>query len=165
MGNLLADLRYALRTLRKDPGFTIIAALALALGVGANTAIFTVVNAVLLQPLPYPEPDRIVKLGRQFPDGQGYSNSIPKYMSWRRNNVFESMALYDQDGPGFNLGGDRPQQVRGVHASVDYFKVFGFTPAVGRTFSAIEDSPNGPKVTVLSYGLWKAKFGGEPGQR
>jgi putative ABC transport system permease protein len=87
MEALLADLRYALRTMRRNIGFTAIALAALALGIGANTAIFTVVDAVLLQPLPYPQPDRIMKLGRQFRTGVGYSNSIPKYMAWRQNDV------------------------------------------------------------------------------
>ena len=95
MATLLADLRYAVRMGRRNIGFTAVALTALALGIGANTAIFTVVNAVLLQPLPYPQPERIVKLGRQFRTGVGYSNSIPKYMAWRQNDVFDALALYD----------------------------------------------------------------------
>ena len=95
MGTFTTDLRYALRTMRTSPGFTAVAVAALALGIGANTAIFTVVNSVMLEPLAYPEPDRLVRLGRQYPNGHGYSNSIPKFMAWRQNDVFESMALYD----------------------------------------------------------------------
>src|SRR5512132_648055 len=120
METLLADLRYALRTMRRNFGFTAIAVAALALGIGANTAIFTVVDAVLLQPLPYPQPHRIMKLGRQFRAGVGYSNSIPKYMAWRQNQVFESMAIYDFGALAMNLGaGNPPQQVNGVHVSQD----------------------------------------------
>ncbi|HEX2457174.1 MAG TPA: hypothetical protein VHI99_25975, partial [Vicinamibacterales bacterium] len=108
METLLADLRYALRTMRRNLGFTAIALAALALGIGANTAIFTVVDAVLLQPLPYPQPDRIMKLGRQFRTGVGYSNSIPKYMAWRQNDVFDAMALYDFGALAMNMGSGNP---------------------------------------------------------
>ena len=94
MDTFLADLTYAFRTLRSNAGFTAVAVAALALGIGANTAIFTVVDGVMLAPLPYPQADRLVRLGRKYPAGNGYSNSIPKYMVWRRNDVFESMTLY-----------------------------------------------------------------------
>jgi putative ABC transport system permease protein len=162
MANSVADARYALRMMRKSPGFTAIAVSALALGIGANTAIFTVVNAVILQPLPYPEPDRLVQLGRLFPGGHGWSNSIPKYMAWRHNHVFQWMTLYDQGGLGLNLGsGDHPEQVRAAHASKDYFNVFGTQPLMGRTFNDAEDAPNGPRVAVISYGLWQSRFGGD----
>jgi ABC-type antimicrobial peptide transport system permease subunit len=110
METLLADLRYALRTMRRNLGFTVIALAALALGIGANTAIFTVVDGVLLQPLPYPQPDRIMKLGRQFPTGVGYSISIPKYMAWRQNDVFDAMALYDFGALAMNVGSGNPPQ-------------------------------------------------------
>ena len=154
MEALLTDLRYALRMMRRNIGFTAIALAALALGIGANTAIFTVVDAVLLQPLPYPQPDRIMKIGRQFRTGVGYSNSIPKYMSWRQNDVFEAFALYDFGALAMNVGSsDPPQTVKGLHVSEDYFRVFGVSPAAGRTFSQSEDLPNGPAVAVISYGV------------
>jgi putative ABC transport system permease protein len=163
MGTLVADLRYALRMLWKNPAFTAIAVAALALGIGANTAIFTVVDAVLLQPLPYRQPDRMVKLGRSFGADVGYSNSIPKYMAWTKNHVFESMALYGQSAPGMNMGtGDRPQQVKGLSVSSGYFDVFGVAPAQGRLFTAEEDVPNGPALAVISYKLWQSKFGADP---
>lgn len=160
MESFVADIRQALRMMRKNPGFTIVALSALALGIGANIAIFSVVNAVMLQPLPYPQPDRIMKLGRKYLHGAGYSNSIPKYMAWRRNDVFESMAAYDQSGPGLNLGsgGDHPEQVKGAHVSRDYFKVFGVRPALGRTFTQAEDLPGGAHVAVLSQELWHSHF-------
>ncbi len=130
MLTLWADLRYAVRMLRKSAGFTAVAVAALALGIGANTAIFTVVNAVLLNPLPYPQPDRIMKLGRKFSNGVGYSNSIPKYMAWRRNQAFEAMTLYDFGSLGMNLGaGSPPDQIKAAHVSAEYFKVFGGSPA------------------------------------
>jgi putative ABC transport system permease protein len=161
METLLADLRYALRTMRRNIGFTAIALAALALGIGANTAIFTVVDAVLLQPLPYAEPERIMKLGRRYPTGVGWSNSIPKYMAWRQNDVFDAMALYDFGALAMNLGsGNPPQTVRVVKVSADYFKVFGVAPAAGRTFSPNEDLPNAPLVAMLSHGVSQSRFGG-----
>jgi putative ABC transport system permease protein len=161
METLLADLRYALRMGRRHIGFTAVALAALALGIGANTAIFTVVDAVLLQPLPYPQPDRIMKLGRQYRTGVGYSNSIPKYMAWRQNDVFDALALYDFGALAMNVGSTNPPQtVKGLHVSGDYFKVFGVSPVAGRTFSQGEDLPNGPAVAVISYGVSQARFGG-----
>ncbi len=162
MESLLADTRQAFRMMRKSPAFTAIALTALALGIGANTGIFSVIDKVLLQPLPYPEPDRLMKIGRKFPQGEGYSNSIPKYMVWRQNNVFSAMTIYDFSGPGLNLtSGDRPEQIKGIHVSADYFKVFGIGPAMGRTFTRSEDSPNGPKAALISDKLWKSHFGGD----
>jgi len=129
-------LRYAFRTLVKNPAFSAVAIAALALGIGANAAIFSVVNTVLLQPLPYPEPERLMRLCRQYPNGQGCAISIPKFMTWRRAQSFDGMTAYDFAGPGLNLsGGDRPEQVRGIHVSADYFRVFGTSPAIGRTFA------------------------------
>lgn len=163
MGTVAADLRYALRTLRSNAGFTSVAVLTLALGIGANTAIFTVVNGVMLAPLPYPEPDRLVRLGRKYPAGNGYSNSIPKYMVWRQNSAFDAMTLYEQGGLGMTLGtGDHPEQVKASHVSKDYFRVFGAAPAFGRTFSDAEDRPQGPAVAVLSHRLWQNRLAADP---
>src|SRR6266511_647335 len=118
METFLADLRYALRTMRRNLSFTAIALAALAIGIGANTAIFTVVDAVLLQPLPYPQPGRIMKLGRRYRTGVGNSNSIPKFMVWRQNDVFEAMAIYDFGALAINLGsGNPPEPVKGLHVS------------------------------------------------
>jgi hypothetical protein len=113
MGNFAADVRYAFRMMRANPAFTAVAITVLALGIAANTAIFTVIDSVLLQPLPYPEPERLMQLGRLYPNNNyGFSNSIPKYMVWRQNQVFDSIALFGQSGPGMNLGtGDRPEQI------------------------------------------------------
>lgn len=165
MGSLIADLRHSIRLLIKTPGFTVIAIAALALGIGANTAIFSVVNTVLLQPLPYPQPDRIMRIQRVYKSGDiGTSVSIPKFMAWKNaNQTFDAMAIYDFTGPGLNLGsGDRPQQVKGIHVSQEYFRVFGVSPAQGRTFLAQEDLPGGPKATVVTYSLWQTHFGGDP---
>jgi putative ABC transport system permease protein len=136
MDAVISDLRYSVRSMRKNAGFSAIAIAALALGIGANTAVFTVVDTVLLQPLPYSKSDRIMKLGRQFATGIGYSNSIPKYFAWRQNQVFEAMTIYDFGALAMNLGsGDPPQPVKAVHVSAEYFKVFGVSPLVGRTFT------------------------------
>src|SRR5215472_1622665 len=157
-----ADLCYAVRMMRSSPGFTAIAVAALALGIGANTAIFTVVNAVILKPLPYPHPERIVRLGRKYPNGFGDSNSIPKYMTWRHNDVFEAMTLYAEGGPAVNLGsGDRPNEVKGGSVSKDYFQVFGVAPLLGRSFTEAEDLPGGAPAAVLSYSLWQSRLGGD----
>jgi predicted permease len=163
MESVLADVSQSLRMLKKNPGFTAIAIAALALGIGANVGIFSVINKVILEPLPYPEPDRLMKVGRKYPGGEGYSNSIPKYMTWRHNNVFSLMTLYDFGGPGFNISnGERPEQVKGIHVSADYFKVFGASPIRGRNFSIAEDRPSGPKAAIISEKLWRTHFGSDP---
>jgi putative ABC transport system permease protein len=164
METLLQNLRYAFRTLRNSPGFAAVAILTLALGIGANTAIFSVVNAVLLQPLSYPNPDRLVELELSSPQGNGDVTSIPKFNVWReQTDVFDSVAAYDFSGPGINLtGGDRPELIKGIHVSADYFRVFGAPVALGRTFTPEEDRPGGPAVVVISNGLWRNRFGGDP---
>jgi predicted permease len=165
MGSFVSDLRHSIRLLIKTPGFSVIAIAALALGIGANTAIFSVVNSVLLQPLPYPEPDRIMRIQRVYKSGDiSSSTSIPKFMAWRNNNqTFDGMAIYDFAGPGLNLGsGDRPEQVKGIHVSEEYFRVFGVTPAQGRTFLPQEDQPGGPRAALISHALWQNQFGSDP---
>ncbi len=165
METFLRDIRDGFRTLTKTPGFTAVAVLTLALGIGANTAIFSVVNAVLLQPLSYPSPDRLVELEFGGEDGNNDIASIPKFNVYRQQTqVFDSVAAYDFAGPGINLtGGDRPEQVKGIRVSADYFRVFGAPLSLGRTFTADEDRPGGPSFAVISYGLWRSRFGGDPG--
>lgn len=163
METLLADIRQSFRIMRKSPGFSAVAVAALALGIGANTAIFSVVDKVLLEPLPYPDANRIMQLTRQFPEGRGTSISIPKYFAWRQARSFSAVALSDQQGPGINLSrGDKTEQIKGVHISADYFKVFGAAPLMGRSFTASEDLPNGPKSAIISQGLWRSRFGSDP---
>jgi predicted permease len=165
METFIADLKYALRTMRRSLGITTIALAAIAIGIGANTAIFTVVDAVLLQPLPYPQPDRLMKIGRLFRGTElGNSTSIPKYMTWRDNDVFEAMTIYDFGALSMNLGsGNPPEPVQAAHISADYFKVFGVPPALGRSFTTAEDLPHGPPVALISGALWQSRFGGESG--
>jgi putative ABC transport system permease protein len=163
MSDFWDNFKHAVRMFRSNPGFTFAAIAVLALGIGINTAIFTVVDAVLLKPLTYPDADRIVQFLLTSPDGKGAAASIPKFHLWeQQSNVFQDVAAYDFGGPGFNLTGDRPEQVHGIHVTQAYFRLFGASATLGRTFTAQEDSPNGGKVVVLSYGLWQRKFGGNP---
>ena len=163
MGDFLSDLRYSFRMLIGSPAFTVTAIAALALGIGANTAIFTVVNAVLLKPLTYPEPDRMVQFMNTFPDGNGGVASPMNFNTWRaQTSVFQDVTAYDFGGPGFNLTGLVPEQVHGIHASEAYFRLFGAPVVLGRTFTPQEDSPNGGHVVVIGYGFWQRKFGGNP---
>jgi putative ABC transport system permease protein len=163
MGNLWNDIKHSLHMFIKSPGFTIAAVAALALGIGANTAIFTVVNAVLLKPLTYPDSDHIVEFLLTSPQGNSAISSIPKFHNWQQQtSVFKDVAAYDFAGPGFNLTGDKPEQVHGIHVTEAYFRLFGAPIMLGRTFTPQEDAPNGGKVVVLSYGLWQRKFGGNP---
>ena len=147
---------------QKNPGFTIAAVAALALGIGANTAIFTVVNAVLLKPLSYPDADRIVEIELKGQGGNAPIASIPKFHIYQeQTNIFKDVAAYDFAGPGFNVTGGRPELVHGIHVSESYFRVFGVPMTLGRTFTPQEDLPNGGRVVVLSYGLWQRRFGGD----
>src|SRR6202050_977821 len=163
MANFWDNFKHALRMFRANPGFTFAAMAALALGIGINTAIFTVVDTVLLKPLTYPDADRMVRFLVTSPQGNGTAASIPKFMLWRQQtSAFQDVGAYDFGGPGYHLTGDRPEQVHGIHVTQRYFPLFGATPLLGRTFTPQEDSPNGGKVVVLSYGLWQRKFGGNP---
>jgi predicted permease len=164
--SLWQDVRFGFRMLRKNPSFTTIAVITLALGVGANTAIFSVIKAVLLESLPYPEADRIVQLETIFdndPKPESYL-SIAKFVTFReQTDIFQDAALYWAYGGRVNLtGGDRPEQLAGLHVSADYFRLFGGGAILGRTFSLEEDRPGGPRVAVVSDGLWRRRFGGDP---
>jgi putative ABC transport system permease protein len=159
---LWRDLRLALRSLKKTPAFTCIAILVIAVGIGVNTAVFSVINTVLLKPLPYPDPQSLVQLMNTSQEGSFPGANIPKFNIWlQQTKIFQQVAAYDFGGAGMNLtGGDQPQQVQGIHVSAGYFALFGAPVAAGRTFTSAEDSPHGGNVVVLSYGLWKSRFGG-----
>jgi len=159
---LWQDIKYGFRTLGKSPGFAALIILTLALGIGANTAMFSVVYGVLLRPLPYPEPDNIVQLSISYKGKLDYSGfDAREFDFWKTHSEpFQSLAA--TTGVGFNLsGGSQPLRVRALRVSTDYFRVFGIQPALGREFSADEDRLNGPNVVILSYGLWKSQFGGD----
>ncbi len=163
MESFWKDISYGARVLIKGRGFTAAAIIALVLGIGANTAIFSVVNAVLLQPLPLPEPERLMRLAEsspKFPDSM--SVAYMNFADWReQNQTFEDMAAYRHDG--FNLStGDLTERVSGQYVSGSFFKVLGSGPTQGRGFSADDDRPGAAPVVVLSHGLWERQFGSDP---
>ena len=156
------DLRFAFRQLLKNPGFTAIAVLTLALGIGANTAIFSVVNAVLLRPLPFPESERLVRLseaGRDWSDGP---ISYPNFVDWKAHQTaFEQLGLYRTANYTLTGTGD-PLRVSAGEIAADVLAALRVQPALGRVFTANEDKAGGPRVAVLSYGLWQSRFAGDP---
>ncbi len=164
MGSLLSDVRYGLRTLLKSPGFTVVAVLALALGVGANTAIFSVVNTVLLQPLPFADSGQIVIIkGRDEKQGTTYDeHSYPNFLDLRNQaQGFANVVAYS-GATLFMTGGGEPERVRGLVASADLFPLLGVQPAVGRVYTREEDQPGQKRMIVLSHELWQRRFSGDP---
>ena len=162
-GDLGQDLRYGLRMLARSPSFTIIAVLALALGIGANSAIFSVVNTVLLRPLPYKNPDALMMVWEEATHlGFPFNTPSPaNFIDWReQNTVFEGMAAMAQQS--FNLtGAGEPERLDGRRVSANLFNILGVEPVLGRTFRPEEDQP-GSSVTILSHGVWQRNFGGDP---
>lgn len=159
---LLSDLRLAVRTLLQRPGFALVVVLTLALGIGGNAAMFGILSATVLQPLPFAQPDRLVRIWETEPGGGGFSASEPNFLDFReQNHSFESLAAY-KDVSFALLGGDRPIRVDGLAASRDFFDVLGVRPAIGREFVADEDRPGAAAdVVVLSHLLWQQQFGGD----
>ncbi len=166
IANLRQDLRYAARMLFRKPGFTLIAAFTLALGIGANTAIFTVVNAVLLRPLPYPASEELMEIGRVFPtDPQVSALSESKFIFVRDNlQSFEAITATQAMGSNTYLSDENTTEyINGLIVTADFFRVLGVSPAIGRGFTNQEDSPAGERVVILGDGFWRRRFGSEPG--
>src|SRR5437660_4418431 len=162
MASLLSDLRYTIRTLVKAPAFALAAIAALTLGIGANTAIFSVLNAVLLKPLSAPEPDRVVFFMNTSPQGSGPAASPAKFVHWRQQtSVVEQASAFNNNVLNYT-GGDSVEQFRGGRVSAEFFRLFGAPVFRGRTFSEQEDRPRGGTVAVLSHGLWTRRFGSDP---
>ncbi len=162
MDELLKDLRYSLRTFFRTPGFTLTAVAALALGIGANTAIFSVINAVLLKPLNFPDPDRLVSMMNVSPQGSGPGASQAKFNIWRtQTSVVHDVAAY-RNGVVNLTGNDKPEQVPSLQVSEAFFRLFGITPVQGRSFTQEEDLPKGGNVVILGNGLWKRRFASDP---
>jgi predicted permease len=158
MTGLAQDLRYALRQLRKNRGFTAVAVLTLALGIGANTAIFSVVNAVLLNPLPFPHADRIVSMFEATQNFSKGSISYPNFLDWQRDNrSFEAMAAY-RSTDGSITGVGQPENVRAQRVSANFFPILGVNPVLGRNFTSEEDRRGASPTALISEGLWKRKF-------
>jgi putative ABC transport system permease protein len=164
MDTLIKDIRYSIRVLIKDRGFTAVALLALVLGIGANTAIFTVVNSVLFSPLPYPTPDHLVSIYATNP-AQGQSRmplSVADFLDWRsRNQNLEHLAAYS-NAPLSYTGGETPEQIPGLAVTADFFSVLGVQPLIGRTFLPHEDKPDSTQVAVVSFGFWQRYLGSDP---
>jgi putative ABC transport system permease protein len=154
------DIRYAFRMLRKQPGFSVIAILTLALGIGANTAIFSIVNAVLLRPLPYPNADRIMVLNESSGPGQDYSVALPDYFDWRNDNtVFEHLAATHKESRNLSgIPGRDPERVSCASVTRNFFSVVGVSPEIGRIFSEDEDKVGAAPVVVISDRLWQHAF-------
>ncbi|MEO8369419.1 MAG: ABC transporter permease [Candidatus Solibacter sp.] len=162
METLFQDIRHSLRIFRQSPGFTLAAVAALTLGIGTNTAIFSVVNSVLLKPAPFPDPDRMIFFMNTFPEGSGQGASPAKFQHWRsQSSVVQDVSAF-RSGVVNLTGMDFPEQLKSAQVSADYFRLFGATPSLGRTFSKEEDLPQGEKVVVLSHAIWNRRFGADP---
>jgi putative ABC transport system permease protein len=160
MENLIKDLRYGLRSLRKHRGFTVVAVITLGLGIGANTAMFSVVNAVLLRPLPYPNSERLVALSGNSIEDSDLAVSYPDYLDWQaQQSVFEEMAARMPTG-GVITGANDPERVIGRLVTPNFFSTLGVQPMLGRSFTEAENSPGSAPVIVISYGVWQRQFGG-----
>ncbi len=161
MGTFLQDLRYGVRVLLKSPGFSMVAVLTLALGIGANAAMFSIVNGVLLRGLPFAEPERLMVIYSSAPQFERMSSSYPNFLDWtRRSRSFTGMAAFRTDS--FNLTGQgQPERVRLAMVSAAFFRLLGLKPVVGRTFTATEDQRNGDPVVMLTTPYWKERFGGD----
>src|SRR5689334_1392938 len=159
---MLQDIRFGLRWLRKNPGFALLAVLTLAVGIGVNTAMFSVVNAVLLRPLPYPEANRIVWMNESGPEVKDRWVSYPNFLDWRaRSQSFEAISTFRAFPVNFT-GADKAENLDARLVSADYFKVMRAAPFIGRDFTNEDDKPGAPPVTILSYGFWQQRFAGDP---
>ena len=163
LANTLTDMRYAVRQLVKTPGFTLVAILTLAFGIGATSAIFSVVNGVMLRPLPYPESDRLVRVIEIVPQYGRFSVAPANFLDWRKQNTsFERIAAYTSGSDTF-IGSEGAERVQMSMVSWDMFELLGVAPAMGRGFKAEEDLPKQNDVIVISHGMWQRRFGADPG--
>ena len=163
MGSLFLDLRYAVRSLIKNPGFTAVAVLTLALGIGANTAMFSVANSILFATLPFRQPDRVLSVSLRLPDGNPNIFSTPDFLEWRQESpLLAHMGAFVPRSANLAAPGETPERLTGGDASSDMFSVLGVHASIGRVFMGTEDHPNGPAVVVLSHSLWQTRFQSNP---
>jgi putative ABC transport system permease protein len=163
LAHFLTDMRYGARQLRAAPGFTLVAILTLALGIGATSAIFSVINGVMLKPLPFGNPDGILSVFEVVPNYGRFSVAPANFLDWRQQNrVFDRIAAYT-GGNDTLVGSEGPERVNRALVSWDTFELLGVAPALGRGFRADEDAPKQNNVIVLSHGTWQRRFGGDPG--
>src|SRR5258705_3288731 len=164
MDTLSKDVRYGFRSLLKRPAFTIIAIVTLGLGIGANTAIFSTINSLLLKPLPFPDPDLIVALWDKVPSRGVERNevTVANYLDWRaQNKTFEQLGIYRWWSTNLT-GSDSPERVQGFQVTPNFLDIVGVKPMMGRGFSAEEDQPGQDAVALLTYSLWQRRFGADP---
>src|SRR5581483_4902857 len=161
---LWMDIRFAIRSLLKQPGFAGVAIVTLALGIGANAAIFSIVNAVLLRPLPFPDVDRIVRVRGAIIGTSGFDNLSPMdFIDYRsRARRFDRLAAYNNYADATLTGTGEPERIAGTRVSADFFGVVHVTPMMGRDFTTDDDGPDAPRVALLAYGFWKRRFGADP---
>src|SRR2546430_6735609 len=163
MEELFNDIRFGMRMIRKSPGFATVAILTLAIGIGANAAMFSFVDGVLLKPLPYPKPEEIVQVWEKPPGYDRNGVSTMNFLDWKnQNTVFAAIAA--ETGGAFTLsGGQEPVQLRGSRVSAKYFEVFGVKPVLGRAFAPDEDQAGKDQVVVISHRIWESRFAADPG--
>src|SRR4029434_1275465 len=164
MDTLSKEVRYGFGSLLKRPAFTVIAVATLALGIGANTAIFSTINALLLKPLPFPDPDRIVALWDKVPSRGVARNevAVANYLDWRaQSKSFEHLGIYRWWSTNLT-GGETPERVQGFQVTAHFLDIVGVKPILGRGFTAEENEPGKDTVALLSYNLWQRRFGGDP---
>ncbi|HTU89158.1 MAG TPA: permease prefix domain 1-containing protein, partial [Gemmataceae bacterium] len=156
---LIQDVRYALRQVRRNPGFTAVAVVTLALGIGANTAIFSVVDGVLIHPLPFEHSDRLVMLWQRVPHFGSNAFTTPDFLAWKKQTFMPIAATSEES---FNIGEGNPSEhVPGGPVSASFFSLLDVKPVIGRTFLREEDRPNSRRIVILSYRLWKRDFGAD----
>src|SRR5262245_28822567 len=167
MNAIWQDLRYGARMLLKNPGFTLVAIITLSLGIGANTTIFSLINSLLLEPVPFPHADRLALVWQSQvsnPMSRNIVVSAPNFWDWQRqNDVFENMAVFDTAGKGYDLSGDgEPERVSGLLVSAGFLATLGINPRLGRAFSPEEEQPGRHQVVVISDGLWRSRYNSDP---
>ncbi|HEY5883982.1 MAG TPA: ABC transporter permease [Pyrinomonadaceae bacterium] len=164
MDKVIQDLRFALRVYANNKTFTVIAVLALSIGIGSNIAVFSVVNALFLRPLPYPESERLVQIGRLRTDGPSYPLTYTRFRFYEQNNrTLDSFAAYDVVGSSLSVStGDTPHLIQSSRVSANFFRVLGINPLLGRTFVSEDEQPNDAPLVVISHGTWSRLFGNDP---